>query len=266
MHDTVGPMTLTVADLRLVLESISGHDPQDPMSVAPAASQTDGDRRAEETTCRITVATDPYYSAGTPDVLRARVEAVRALREDARSVVSFAEVGHPEDAYDIVQRLMVADVCRLYRSSDKESRLGRPFLERSAPGLLMTDADYQEAESMRRQWVQKMTLFFRECDVLVLPGNSVGAPPLEMSEMEWLGQPTSVRKINSECNRLASLIGFPAISMPIGTTADGLPVGIQLVGRPWSERLLMTVATRLENALGDIVKQWGVRVPDLEAV
>jgi aspartyl-tRNA(Asn)/glutamyl-tRNA(Gln) amidotransferase subunit A len=73
-----------------------------------------------------------------------------------------------------------------------------------------------------------------------------------------------VQMVCSRFNRASNVTGFPALVLPCGATAEGLPISLQLVGPPFSERRLLAAAHALEQRLGDLTSKWGidVRNPD----
>jgi Asp-tRNA(Asn)/Glu-tRNA(Gln) amidotransferase A subunit family amidase len=64
--------------------------------------------------------------------------------------------------------------------------------------------------------------------------------------------------VTSRFNRAANVTGLPALTLPVGATADGLPVALQLVGPPLGETRLLAVAHALEEALGSLPLRWGI--------
>lgn len=100
-------------------------------------------------------------------------------------------------------------------------------------------ADYLDAQRIRSVLAEAMLRVFDQVDVLAMPTSLVPAPPLEEAEEHLL--------LLSRNAVLWSLMGFPAISVPCGTTADGLPVGLQLVAAPHEEASLVALGSTFES-------------------
>jgi amidase len=110
-------------------------------------------------------------------------------------------------------------------------------------------------ESLLAAWLgrdavrEKILLQMRKFPVLICPVAAVHA--FRHGEREWLVEGKTVKYLDawSYCEWF-NLLGFPAAVVPMGYSAEGLPIGVQVVGRPWEEELVLAVAEILEEARG----------------
>ena len=102
-----------------------------------------------------------------------------------------------------------------------------------------------ERDNLRGQILQQM----EQLPVLLLP--VCGIPAFRHGERRW---PTDTKEIGlfqaMMPSTIFNLFGFPAISIPLGISSEGMPIGVQLAGRPYQEELLLEIAVRLEEARG----------------
>ena len=156
-------------------------------------------------------------------------------------------------AYEAFQILRAHLVATMHASTLERHRdLIKPdIVWNIEKGLAQTVADVQWAERARGALVHRMTDFFDDHDVLVVP-----SAPLPPFPVEW----TSPREIDGTelttyidwiaITFCISLTGCPVVALPSGLDRDGLPIGVQLVGRPGSEARLLSYAQRFEQGVG----------------
>lgn len=138
-----------------------------------------------------------------------------------------------------------------------------------ARGAEISAARYLAAEAKRGAIISRCAAFFADTDVLIIPAASVPPFPLDQENVDAInGRPTANMIDYLAITYAITLTGLPAISIPAGYTPDGLPVGIQLVGRPGGDAQLLAIAQYCETVLGlrcpgpgDPVTQTGPRFP-----
>jgi amidase len=263
MFGVVGPMGRTVTDVALLLAVLAGPDPRVPLALdqpPPAVSDPaqirsvlDGDLRG----MRI---------AWSPDLGLPVEPAVLDVLAPARHVLA----GLAGEVIDAVPDLSGADeVFRTFRAfafatfrADLLSRhpdlLGPNVTWNIQQGLRLTTADLSRATVLRAELTERINAFFADVDVLACPVSQVA--PFDVT-LDWVheinGRPLQTYLDWMASAYLISATGLPAISVPAGFTAAGLPVGLQLVGRRRSDWDLLAVAHAFESATG-----YAARVPE----
>lgn len=252
--DTIGPMTRDVADCALVLSAIAGADPRDPTSshapvpdyAADLALNNEGARGL-----RIGLPAEMFHFDGLHDEVRQSVtRAVSVLEEHGASA---DEVSLPTSAHSGAVFLTTADVDAAVYHSDWLKTRGdlydwstRARLESAA---LTPAAAYIRAQRARAIIASELHAALATRDALILPSGPVPAPTIAAST----GRPGGYYQGSLDMARRrytspAALAGMPAISVPCGLSQSGLPIGMQIIGKPFAEPLLLRLARAYERA------------------
>jgi aspartyl-tRNA(Asn)/glutamyl-tRNA(Gln) amidotransferase subunit A len=274
--DQIGPMTKDVRDAAILLQAIAGHDPRDSTSVdlvAPDyASALTGDLEG------IRVGTpDEYFIDGMEsDVEGAIWSAIRTLeglgaRQEKVSLphtpyavatyylVATAEASSNLARYDGVKygyrTAQAADLLEMYQKSRREG-FGPEVKRRIMLGTYALSAGYYDAYYLKAQKVRTLIRrdfeqAFDRCDIIATSTSPTAAfrfgektdDPLKM----YLSDIFTIS---------VNLAGLPAISIPCGLTTRGLPIGLQLIGRPFDEATILRVAHAFQQAT-----DWHTRRP-----
>ncbi|MGI9053712.1 MAG: Asp-tRNA(Asn)/Glu-tRNA(Gln) amidotransferase subunit GatA [Ilumatobacteraceae bacterium] len=264
--DQIGPFTNTVADAALVIEAIGGHDPNDSTSIprpAPAITATLADGVEGLRVGRIT-----DLPQGADDDVLAQVEAAFDALSDAGAKVVDVEVPAftygltayyliaPAEAssnlarYDGVRyglRVDAADTNAMYMAT-RQAGFGDEVKRRIMLGTYALsagyyDAYYGKALKVRRLIADDFARAYEHADVLITPTSPTVAFPL--------GDKTDNPLAMYLCDTYtipSNLSGDPGMSVPFGTGADGLPVGVQVLAPALAEPLMFRVAQALEDA------------------
>ncbi len=123
--------------------------------------------------------------------------------------------------------------------------------------LAWTSAEPHTGDSLLRAWLsrdelrEKILCQMQKYPVLLCPTAAI--PAFRHGEREWQVEGETVKYLDawSYCEWF-NLLGFPAVVVPMGLSEEGLPIGVQLAGRPWEEELLLSVAAALEAARGPL--------------
>jgi aspartyl-tRNA(Asn)/glutamyl-tRNA(Gln) amidotransferase subunit A len=221
---------------------MAGHDPRDPTSSHhPVGPYADGE--ADLHGLRIGVPTDWFFEICDPEVTAATRTAIETLAGAGATVVDVAlPNAHLADV--IGWTIMFAEFASLHevhldRLDDYGPGLTRQLL---ASSQFVSAQDYLRALRTRHLIQSDFEAVFERVDALVTPGIVSAAPRLDAAALEIEGKeypliPTVVRT-----TLIYNLAGVPALSIPAGLNADGLPVGIQIAARPFAEATCFRVA------------------------
>jgi aspartyl-tRNA(Asn)/glutamyl-tRNA(Gln) amidotransferase subunit A len=255
--DHAGPMARHVADVTLMLEIIAGHDPADPGSAdVPTDDFTAGLDDGVEA-WRLGVIGDEWLGDIEPDVRAAVRKAIDLLASAGARIEELAAPDLP-DAARLNGLVTTADAATFHRERMESSPddFGQDVLTRLRRGAAYGATDY--ADARRRQTVLRHTFssWFTgqggPFDAVLLPTTPCAAPRIE--GLDAVAMAPVLTRLTAPFN----FTGLPALSIPCGETSEGLPVGLQVVGAPWSERRVLQVGRAYElAAAGDAARPVG---------
>jgi aspartyl-tRNA(Asn)/glutamyl-tRNA(Gln) amidotransferase subunit A len=255
--DHPGPLVRTVEDAALTLNAIAGHDPQDIASSRAAIPDYTAALVDNVRGLRIGVPREYFDAPLDAEVARAVRKAIDLLEELGASVteVSFPMFRH---AQAISSTILMAEAAAYHREllARDGDKLYPPVRLRLEAGLFITAADYLKAQQARALFVRELGGLLREVDLLAGPTEPVTAPRLLAEEVEIGGQTVGVTPALTQYTRPYNIAGFPAISIPCGFSESGLPIGLQLAGRPFDELTVLRAAHAYEQA-----SDWHLRRP-----
>lgn len=250
----VGCLTRSVADTALWLDVCAGGSPGGPPAPEQPFSHA---ARTAPGPLRIAVSTAAPWVAGPPvlaDEVRAAVEATAAL---------LRRLGHSVEAQDprwglLATRFTARYLCGI---ADDVARVPAPErLERRTREFRRLALPYRPllAHARRREGrdARRVLSLFERCDVLLMP--TTGEPPIEVGRWAGKGALRTTLAVSRSFPYCApwNHLGNPAASVPAGFTASGLPLAVQLVGRPNDEVTLLSLAAQLEAE-----RPWAERRP-----
>jgi amidase len=246
-----GPMARTVADVALMLDAMAGDDPSDP--IALPAPETPFSAALKRPKAPKRVAWSPDLGIATVDPEIATV--CRKAAADLTSLGVAVEEAHPDlsGAYEAFQALRAMRFVAAREPLLKEHRakLKDDVIWNIEEGLGLTPSAIGSAERARAAVFKRVAEFFARYDLLVCPAMQARPYPVEKL---WVDE-IAGRKMKTYIDWITitfaiTVTGCPALALPAGFTADGLPVGLQLVGPPRSEARLLAAGALLEDMLG----------------
>ncbi|WP_043638737.1 amidase [Nonomuraea candida] len=246
-----GPMARTVEDVTLMLGAVAGFDRRSPYSIKEVFAP-----EPERGVAGLRVAWSPDLGGLPVDTRTAAVTATAPgvfERLGARVEQVELDLTGADDAFRTYRAWYY-----LLAHGDK-SGLGPNTAWNVEQGRALTGADLARAEVARSRLYQRMADFFDTYDVLIAPVSQVPPFPVEqphVSEINGQRLPDYLTWMRSAY--WISALHSPAASVPAGFTGDGLPVGVQIVGRPFEDARVLRVARAFEEATGH-----GLRRPPL---
>ena len=259
--DTVGPISRSAEDCALTFQAIVGHDPEDPFSwdvpIPDYAQQIQGGIGG----LRVGVLKEKVAEGGLePNVRQVIESAVAQLGELGAST---REVSIPlvENAGAVSKCITDMDGASVHyeRLKTRVAEYDHNTRVRLLTAILTPAQAYYKSQKVRTMIREAVLETLEEVDVIVLPTSPTGAPLLPeeagiKSQEDARSRIAGVRNFTGAFN----VAGVPALSIPCGFTADGLPLSLQLVGKPMSEGLLFRVAHAYQQATN-----WHQRRPPL---
>ncbi|MGE3535805.1 MAG: amidase [Candidatus Tectimicrobiota bacterium] len=237
--DHCGPMTWTVEDAALMLQVIAGPDPRDPTS--SKAPVPDYSAALHENVQGLTIgvprhffwADDPRIDRETLRIVDTALEALAGLgaRIEEVTVPTLRYAGAAQPA------IMLSEAFAYHQKAlcSKPAAFGDMVRARFRMGGFMSAADYVQAQRVRNVLKRDFASVLQKVDVIASPTMSSPAPLFtEMDAMTTARRPSFTGPYN--------LTGMPAISIPCGFTATGLPIGLQLAGKPFDECTVLRAA------------------------
>ena len=247
--DHVGPLTRTVEDAALVLQAIAGPDPRDPSTLGQTVPEFTSRLATPITGLRVGVLTDEYHREVADDV-RAPFRA--ALDVLAERGLDLEDVAFPRanEARTAAATVLFAEAASVHERwlRDRAADYGVDTLALLQQGQFITATQYLRAQRVRTLIVNEVGTLLRRYAALVLPAIPVVAPAIGQPTVTLGGRSGETRGAVTRLVRLINLVGLPAITVPCGFGADGLPVGLQVVGRAMDEPTVLAIAHAYERA------------------
>jgi aspartyl-tRNA(Asn)/glutamyl-tRNA(Gln) amidotransferase subunit A len=275
--DQVGPLTKDVQDSALLLEAIAGHDPADSTSVDRPVPRYSEALTGDVKGLRLGIPKEYFVAGMQPEVEQAIRTAIRELEKNG-AVIEEISLPHTEYAvavYYIVataeassnlarydgmrygHRATAKDLTETYMISRGEG-FGPEVKRRIMLGTYALSAGYYDAYYLKAQRVrtlikQDFDEAFKHCDVIVTPT----APTTAFKLAEKIQDPLQMY-LSDIYTISVNLGGLPALSLPCGFDQDGMPIGMQIIGKHFDEATILRVGHAYEQAT-----EWSKRKPDL---
>lgn len=244
--DTLGPFALRVEDLALVYAAVADFEAEPRWRLL-----LDG--------IALGVPTDFYWQNLAPDVEAAARDALRVF-ESLGAELEPVEVPDIETFNDLHRLILLAEATSVHRSRLAERRedFGEDVRALLEQGLSVLATDYLEAQRARRAFRRDFGAAFERVDALLAPAVPVQTARIGELEIRVQGKLENVRLATTRNIRALNLTALPVLSVPCGFQADGLPVGLQIVGPEGAERKILKIGRAYEKAT-----DWHLRTPPM---
>jgi aspartyl-tRNA(Asn)/glutamyl-tRNA(Gln) amidotransferase subunit A len=232
--DSVGPMTRTVRDTALALGALTGSEPAIDGSIAGL---------------RIGLPDGYFFDRVEPEVADAVRAAAEVLAAEGAELVEFSPpLSHAYMA--IVLGIQAPEISAVHarRLREEPERLDPAIRVTLEASSLLPARAYVNARRARRLLIAAWRPVFERVDTVIAPTYPVGAPLAGRSSVSWPdGFEEPVWETLSRLTVPASLLGAPDVSVPCGTAGNGLPCGMQIIGRPSADDVVLTLAHAYER-------------------
>ncbi|HWI37017.1 MAG TPA: amidase [Burkholderiales bacterium] len=254
--DCVGPLARTARDCARIMDVIAGADAADPTSSSEPVPHYEAALDGNVRGLRIGLARGYYYDPVPPEIARALEESLDALRSQGATVVE-VKVPDIDLINTLMHVLMTVEAATVHRKwlQTRRNDYSLQVRSRIEPGLFYPATRYLEALSMRAAITREFVdTAMKGVDVLHIPAIPIPTPTIQDSTTG----PDVMRIIGTlgHCTRGINYLGLPAISVPTGFDGKGLPIGFQLVGRPFAEAALLRAADAYQR-----VTDWHQKKP-----
>jgi aspartyl-tRNA(Asn)/glutamyl-tRNA(Gln) amidotransferase subunit A len=258
--DHVGPLTRTVRDAALVLGAVAGFDPRDPATTDIAVPDYTDGIEAGVSGLTLGVPTNHFFDDVDPQVEKLVREAVTVLEANGATVRE-VEIPYAKQMMAVVYGLIVPEAAAYHQGmlrarGELYQDDVRVLLE---AGELMLATQYLKVLRLRTLIKEAFRQVFEGLDAIVCPTLPATAARVGQREFEF---PNGARKAVTDAYVAhaapANVTGLPALSVPCGFDSGGLPVGLQIIGRPYDERTVLRLGWTYETAT-----DWAARTPSL---
>ena len=239
--DHTGPMARTVEDCAYLMQPLAGHDPADPASSRAPVGDYVAALGRDVRGLKIGVPRNYFFDGVDTEITQAFEEAMATLRRLGAEV---RDVRIPSmDATHSFLLILIAEAYA-YHERDLRERpqlYGDVLRERLLAGALVTAAEYTQAQRIRAQICAETAAVLRDVDVLATPTTPKPATPFAVAHDPELAFPRSnMPPFN--------ITGQPTLALPCGFSPTGLPLSLQLAGRPFDEATVLRVGHAYEQA------------------
>ena len=253
-YDHIGPMARSALDCALMLAVMAGYDASDPLcspvGLVKPLSFEPGSLRGMRIGVDRTIL-ERYPS--DPAVPACLEEAVAALADAGATIVDVA-IPHYDEMTQATAIGFLAEGMA-YHAGDLQRRwsdYGRPTRLTLARGAFISSGDYLQAQRVRRVGAQAVADLFTTCDAIATPTCGVGALGMDNLSFESV--------MDTVFTPVWNATGNPAVSVPMGFTAGGLPLGLQIAARPFEDAVALDVGMAYQAAT-----TWHLQVPQRTA-
>ncbi len=247
--DHPGPMAQTVRDTALLFEAMAGYDPRDPSSVdrpVPRCLPEEGELSLRGV--KIGLPRNFYFDRIDKQV-DAAVYFMAYTAEDLGAEVQRVQAPDGEQLNALAHLTLLAEAAAVHEPYLRKRRktYGSDVRTLLDMGRVIPAVDYIQAQRLRKRILGVYLDILKRVDALLVPATPMTAPRIGQKQVEIGGEMEDTRIAATRLLRGFNLLGLPVLSLPAGFSSEGLPIGCQLVGRPWDEPLLLRIGAALED-------------------
>lgn len=256
----VGPIGATVRDTALAYLLMSGPDEHDRQTLGQPLPQVDRLGNTDLSGLRIGVFR-PWFEHAQADVVKACREGIGGLEARGAEVleISISDLDLCRVAHGVTILSEMATFAQTYDAQHRKD-YGLGVRVNLALARSFSGSDYVSAQRVRMHMCTQLEEIYRKVDVIATPATAMTAPELAKDLLPLGESNLSVTMGLMRFAVLGNMSGYPAVTVPVGYDGSGLPVGLQLMGRPWEEGKLLQLAEVVEMGVVRRKPAWMVRL------
>jgi amidase len=246
-----GPMGRSVADVALMLDAGAGREPEDPFSFDSAGTSFVAALGETGLPARVAFSPDLGIVPVAREIAAISAKGAERFRDLGADVTGdIPDFTGALDGFQTLRAVLLGTMMGPLLKQHRD-RIAPEIVGNIERGFKLTPEQVFKAERERWQLYHRVMAFFETHDLLICPAASIAPFPVEQRYVEEIdGQPCETYIDWFSITFALTMTSCPVLSLPCGYTAEGLPVGIQLVGRPRGEAALLRAGYRLEEVLG----------------
>jgi aspartyl-tRNA(Asn)/glutamyl-tRNA(Gln) amidotransferase subunit A len=247
--DTVGPLARTAEDCALLLGLMAGADPHDPTAAAEPVPDYVAATRESIKGLTIGVPSAFYVDDLDPDVERILDETISVLKREGANIVQ-VELPDQRQLTAAAQLVVAVEAAAFHKRwlIERPQDYGPQVLMRLQNGLAIPGVSYLEAMRWRGPALAAYLAAVSGTDAVIVPGAPVPAPTLAESDVGNGPDAEAVIQRLTRFTRPVNYLGLPSLAIPSGFTKNGLPVGMQVIGRSFDETMLLRIGAAFQRA------------------
>jgi aspartyl-tRNA(Asn)/glutamyl-tRNA(Gln) amidotransferase subunit A len=252
--DHVGPIARTVRDVAVSLAAMAGPDRRDPNSARHHADTLlPPDEIPSLAGVRIGVPTNFFFDRVEMQVDNA-VHFMAYRAQDLGAELVALRVPDGRQLNTISQITLLVEAAAVHEPYIRKQRklYGDDVKALIDMGRVIPGVDYVQAQRLRRRAQGVYNSILKQVDCLLVPATPFTAPNIGQTEISVDGEMEDVRIATTRLVRGMNALGLPSLAMPAGFTQSGMPIGMQLIGRPFGERELLRIGAAIEDATGHV--------------
>jgi aspartyl-tRNA(Asn)/glutamyl-tRNA(Gln) amidotransferase subunit A len=246
--DHAGPMARSVRDVAILLQAIAGYDPQDAWSVRMPVDDYLSLRQEEISGWQIGLASDSYFTDSeiVDGEVQDAIDAAAQVFESLGAMVERLPFPNAREATMANGLMTPSDAAAFHhqRLAENPQGFGKDVLKRLQTGANYTSTEYSLARRMQTILRCQFNEFFEEYDLLLTPTTPITAP------VRGSADAVERARLLTRFTAPFNLTGLPALSVPCGWSSEKMPIGMQLIGKAWTEVKVLMAGELYEQARG----------------
>lgn len=233
--DHVGPLGSCVEDCALAMDAMAA-----PRFNLPPTPDLKG--------VRIGVPSNFYFEHVDKEVADTVTKGISEMERLGASV-SEVRIPDPNEINATARVVQLSETAALYQHYSDPKLFGEDVWALIQQGKMISAHEYVNGQRIRTLFRREFDALWRNIDVLATPTTPIAAPRIEDATVQIGSEREDTRMASTRLVRAINFLGEPALSLPCGKTTAGLPIGLQLISRPFSEPQLLQVARTIEPIL-----------------